>query len=76
MISLMLWLGMMCSELETEYFTTSEPEAGAEHMGPVMATGAERERKKGLENESYIKCICFNCWTSLVLNTQLYDCMQ
>ncbi len=50
MISLMLWLGMMCSELETEYFTTSEPEAGAEHMGPVMATGAERERKIGLEN--------------------------
>lgn len=49
MISLMLWLGMMCSELETEYFTTSVPGAGAERMGPVMATGAERERKKGLE---------------------------
>lgn len=36
---------MMCSELVTEYFTTSEPGAGAERMGPVMATGAERERE-------------------------------
>jgi len=41
----MLWLGTMCSELETEYFTTSVAGAGAERMGPVIATGAETERK-------------------------------
>lgn len=50
MMSLMLWLGTMCSELETEYFTTSVPGAGAERMGPVTATGAERQKEKWFWN--------------------------
>lgn len=46
MMSFMLWLGMMCSELETEYLTTSVAGAGTVRIGPETATGAEKERER------------------------------